>query len=195
MIVFLIFCLFMQYTLPLKYILKNFSLFFIFSENFYKNTLIIYTSSFLSFFLTFFVKYSIFFKDFSLFDIGSYEIPIIDNFNRSRRRIFNILYKNIIWYLYRSSVFSNYLFLFSLVVKSSIKSIETIYKNAKWLEREISDFFNIFFINKVDRRSLFSIPMFYESPYKKKYPMTGFYEIFICFFTKKIKFKHVSFKI
>jgi len=172
----------MHHIIPLKYIYKNIFFFFLYSENLFKNSLILFIPSF----TILFFKYSYFFKNFMLLDLGVYEIPSLLNNN-------NLLYKNIIYYVFKN-VNDLYIFIFSIINKYSISSIECLFRNAKWLEKEASDFFNIFFKNKKDRRSLYTIPLFYESPFRKKFPMVGFYEIFICFFTKKIKFKHISFK-
>lgn len=125
-------------------------------------------------------------KSSNLIDMGSYEIPVIETKN-------NFLFKTVVWYILKFLT-DDLLFIFSIVKDYSLKSIEIIFRNAKWLEREITDFLNISFINKRDRRSLFSIPFLYESPFKKKFPCMGFYELFICFFTKKIIFKHISVK-
>ena len=176
----------MHLLVPIKYIFKNIFFFFLNSENIFKNNIILFLPNFLIFYLILFFKYSYFFKNLVLIDLGVYEVPAVLN-NRL------VSYKNIIFYIFKNYL-DIYLFIFSLVNQYSISTIEILYRNAKWLEKESSDFFNIFFKNKKDRRCVFTIPLFYESPLKKKYPVMGFYEIFLCFFTKKIKFKHISLK-
>lgn len=176
----------MQLLVPIKYIYKNIMFFFLYSENFFKNNIILFIPNFSIFYIALFFKYSYFFKNFFLLDLGVYEIP-------SLLKNKEVMYKNIIWYIFKN-ILDTFIFVFSLASNFYILSIELLYRNARWLERESSDFFNIFFKNKKDRRNLFTIPLFYESPFKKKYPIVGFYELFICFFTKKIKFKHISFK-
>jgi|LauGreDrversion4_2_1035121.scaffolds.fasta_scaffold95796_2 hypothetical protein len=176
----------MHYFVTIKYIYRNIFFFFLFSENLFKNNIILFLPSFSIFYIVLFFKYSYFFKNFILLDLGVYEIPSIYSNN-------NILHKNIIYYIFKN-ITDVYVFIFSILKEFSVISIESLFRNAKWLEKESSDFFNIFFKNKKDRRSLYTIPLFYESPFRKKFPTVGFYEIFICFFTKKIKFKHISFK-
>jgi NADH:ubiquinone oxidoreductase subunit C len=176
----------MHYAITIKYIYKNIFFFFLFSENLFKNSIILFLPSFSIFYIILFFKYSYFFKNFILLDLGAYEIPSLSSNN-------DLLYKNIIYYIFKNTI-DTYIFIFSILKDYSIISVEYLFRNAKWLEKESSDFFNIFFKNKKDRRSLFTIPLFYESPFRKKFPVVGFYEIFICFFTKKIKFKHISFK-
>ena len=177
----------MQYHVLLKYIYSNISFFFLFSKNLSKSFTILFIPSFSINYIVLFFKYSFFFKNLFLLELGAYDIPMPVN------KIF-INFKNIIWYIFRNSL-DTIFFIFSIIDEYSINSIELFFRNARWLERESSDFYNIFFKNKKDRRSLFTIPLFYESPFRKKFPTVGFYELFICFFTKKLKFKHISFKI
>lgn len=176
----------MQYYVFIKYLLKNFSFFFLYSLNFFSNSIVLFIPSFLINFIALFLKYSFFFKNFFLLDLGCYETPVF--FKESLAQ-----FKYFLWYIFKNN-FDESLFIFTLINKFTIGSVEKLFRNAKWLERETFDFFNVFFKNKKDRRSLFTIPIFYESPLKKKFPTVGFYELFICFFLKKIKFKHISFK-
>ena len=70
--------------------------------------------------------------------------------------------------------------------------MELLFRNARWLEREAGEFFGFFFTHKADRRALFTIPLFYGAPLRRRYPTVGFYEIFFCPALKKLKFKHLS---
>lgn len=176
----------MYNLIPLKYIYRNISLFFLISDNLIRCSNILFIPNFSIPYLVLYLKYSFFFKSFLLLDLGIYEIPAIIN-----KKL--ISYKNIIWYIFKNSL-DNYLFIFSILFNCSVNSIELLFRNAKWLEKESLEFFNIFFKKKKDRRTLFTIPIFYEAPFRKKFPTTGFYELFICFFSKKIKFKHISYK-
>jgi hypothetical protein len=56
-------------------------------------------------------------------------------------------------------------------------SWERLYRNAWWLERELSEALGIFFKKKHDRRSLFLIPLVYQAPLRKVFPVGGFFEI------------------
>ena len=124
------------------------------------------------------IKFSLLFNNTVLLDLIVYE----SNYN------------NKLIFIYSYKLLNNNIYLLTCTAKKYINSIEFFFKNASWLEREVSDFFNIFFKNKKDRRTLFSIPLIYSAPLKKSFPTNGFYEIFLCFFLKKLKFKHVSSK-
>lgn len=71
-------------------------------------------------------------------------------------------------------------------------SIETLFRNAKWLEREAGEMHGWFFFNKRDRRTLFLMPVFFMTPLKKAFPLGGFFEILLCPLTAKLTFRHVS---
>lgn len=125
-----------------------------------------------------FFKFSIFFHGMLLLDIVCYTAAGLS--------------KNILIYSYK--IGASYLYLLITCSKKRIQSIEFFFRNATWLEREVSDFYGIFFSNKKDRRTLYSIPLVYNSPLEKVFPVNGFYEIFLCFFLKKLKFRHNSYK-
>lgn len=59
---------------------------------------------------------------------------------------------------------------------------ETIFFNANWLEREVSEMFGIYFFNKLDARNLlleYSCPW---NPMLKKFPCEGYFESYYNFF-------------
>lgn len=82
---------------------------------------------FVSFYLSFFFKYSLFFKKTMLYDIGAYDIPILTSDFLSK----TIHYAPILWYLFKN-LESDKLFVFILQSKTKqYKSIELLFRNAK----------------------------------------------------------------
>jgi len=79
--------------------------------------------------------------------------------------------------------------------RNQVLSVELLFRNARWLERELSEFLGITLLNKRDHRTLFTIPLFYSAPLRKRYPTVGFYEIFFCVFLKKLKFKLLGLQV
>jgi NADH:ubiquinone oxidoreductase subunit C len=65
-------------------------------------------------------------------------------------------------------------------------SIESIYKNANWLERETSEMFGIGYINKKDSRPLLLDYSRNEFPMLKDFPTEGYYDIYYNFFENKL---------
>jgi NADH dehydrogenase (ubiquinone) Fe-S protein 3 len=58
-----------------------------------------------------------------------------------------------------------------------IKSITSVYNAANWWEREVWDFFGIFFINHPDLRRLLTDYGFDGHPLKKDFPVHGYVEV------------------
>jgi NADH:ubiquinone oxidoreductase subunit C len=143
------------------------------------------------------LKYSFFFKKMVLVDLGGYDIPQMQSagtgvYATNDTPAVNLTHNPVLWYLFKG-VTGQRCFLFSVQTPQKLfQSIELLFRNARWLEREASEFFGFFFSSKVDRRVLFTIPLFYNSPFRRKYPAIGFYEIFFCPILKKLKFKHLS---
>lgn len=151
-------------------------LFSIISSVFNKNVVCISNKSSLEFFvrkviynhINIFFKFSIFFKkNIFLFFILFYESVFI---NKSK--------------LNYNSILSNYYIINNKILKISINtknekinSIENIFGNSRWIERESKEFFNINYSNKSDNRSLYLWSGFLGNPLKKNYPTIGFFEI------------------
>lgn len=70
----------------------------------------------------------------------------------------------------------------------NINSIDSIYPNASWLEREVSEMYGISYINKNDNRSLLLDYSRNEFPMLKDFPVEGFYEIYYDFFENKLTY-------
>ena len=95
----------------------------------------------------------------------------------------------------RFLVYSIYYFYFIKIkitlvqsTNNNLNSIDTIYKNASWLEREVSEMFGINFINKKDNRSLLLDYSRNEFPLLKDFPTEGYYEIYYDFFENKVDY-------
>lgn len=62
--------------------------------------------------------------------------------------------------------------------KIPIFSILNLYSNANWSEREIWDFFGIYILNHIDLRRLLTDYNFQQFPFRKDFPLSGFFELF-----------------
>ena len=97
----------------------------------------------------------------------------------------NVSYKNarlIPQYSYFNYSNKLRLTLFSNNQKKNTQSIDVIYKNAHWLEREVSEMFPIKYNNKIDSRSLLLDYSKNEYPLLKDFPTEGFNELYYDFF-------------
>lgn len=122
-----------------------------------------------------------FLTDMSAIDTLNFEKNILnlEIFNNSNRFIMYNTY-----YLYfckiRLSLFQN--------VNTNIVSIDSIYPNSSWLERETFEMYNIQFLNKKDNRSLLLDYSRNEFPMLKDFPTEGYYEIYFDFFENKVNY-------
>jgi NADH:ubiquinone oxidoreductase subunit C len=69
---------------------------------------------------------------------------------------------------------------------SSINSIDKIFKNANWVERETSEMYNINYLWKNDTRKILIDYSKNEYPLLKNYPSEGFQDVFYNFFENQV---------
>lgn len=75
---------------------------------------------------------------------------------------------------------------------SKLISITSIYKSANWLEREVFDFFGIFFFENNDLRRILTDYGFKGFPLRKDYPILGYTDIYYDDNQKKICYKKIE---
>ena len=80
--------------------------------------------------------------------------------------------------------------LYNFYKKNRIASIDKLYKNASWVERETSEMFGINYYNKKDIRKLLLDYSKVENPMLKDFPTEGFSEIFYDFFEDQVVFSN-----
>jgi NADH dehydrogenase (ubiquinone) Fe-S protein 3 len=61
---------------------------------------------------------------------------------------------------------------------SSVFSVVGLYKSANWSEREIFDFFGIFFLGNKDLRRILTDYGFKGFPLRKDFPLTGYVDVY-----------------
>lgn len=83
----------------------------------------------------------------------------------------------VVWYLL--SLGSNLrLLVFSKLDQTKlVPSVETLFRNARWLEREVAEMSDIWFTAKRDRRALFLVALLYWGVLRKAFPTGGFNEL------------------
>jgi len=70
--------------------------------------------------------------------------------------------------------------------KNKLVSIDNIYLNANWIEREVSEMFGLHFYFKNDLRRLLLDYSALDNPLLKDYPVEGFFDIFYNFFEDQV---------
>ena len=75
---------------------------------------------------------------------------------------------------------------------NKILSLVSIYRSVSWSEREIFDFFGIFFFENKDLRKILTDYGFKGFPLRKDFPLTGFIEVRYINNEKRILAEEVS---
>ena len=70
-------------------------------------------------------------------------------------------------------------------------SISSLFTSAVWLEREVFDFFGIFFLLHKDLRRILLDYGFKGYPLRRNFPLSGFIELFYDDITKKITYSNL----
>ena len=113
------------------------------------------------------------------------EIAVVDSMGKK--------YRFSIHYLFLSVRFQNRL---RVLVETDelipVTSLQHIFINANWLEREVWDLYGIFFAKHSDLRRILTDYGFLGHPLRKDFPLTGFDEIYYNESQKKIVYEKVE---
>lgn len=113
-------------------------------------------------------------------------------FKKLKKNINNILLYSIYFIYFLKIKISIFSFLKKQFCKNYFYSIEDIFFNSNWLEREVSEMFNIYFFNKIDNRNLLLEYSSMYNPMLKNFPCEGYFEIYYNFFNENISFLKIE---
>lgn len=120
-----------------------------------------------------FIRYNSLFYKITLIDMNTFDynknILLLNN----KKVLLNCVIYN--FFLYKYELKFN-LFSFNSDVKK-LTSIFSLFNNSLWLERELSEMFNINFLNKLDSRNLLLDYSYIGNPLLKSFPVIGFIEL------------------
>ena len=141
---------------------------------------------------------NIFFKNDLLFSESSLiDLSAIDNSNfKNKKSNLNFFFKNnniLIFYIYYFYFLKIKIILtvfYNIFKKENIKSIDNLFYNSNWLEREVSEMFGINYFFKKDLRKLLTDYSNIDNPLLKSYPTEGFNDIFYNFFEDQVIFSN-----
>ena len=139
---------------------------------------------------------NIFFKnELSMSESSLIDLSAIDsiNYKNLKSKINFFLKKNniIIFYLYYFyflKIKITITVFYNIFKKENIKSVDNIFYNSNWLEREVSEMFGINYFFKKDLRKLLTDYSNIDNPLLKSYPTEGFNDIFYNFFEDQVIF-------
>jgi NADH-quinone oxidoreductase subunit C len=100
----------------------------------------------------------------------------------------------LIYYFYLSKFnFKLNIISFTSEIKKA-NSISHLFNNAQWVERELSEMFNINFLNKLDSRNLLLDYSYIGYPLLKIFPITGNIELYYNFLKNWISYTPIILK-
>lgn len=134
----------------------------------------------------------------SLIDLVGIDLASINNYNL----FFNLddLYigynKTQIAYVYNTINYSHncrYIFYCFNFKKQNLFTVNSVFLNANWLERELVEFFNVFITNRSDSRNLLLDYNFKGNPLLKNYPTEGYKELFFNYLGYNLEYTPAEF--
>jgi NADH:ubiquinone oxidoreductase subunit C len=91
-----------------------------------------------------------------------------------------------VYYFYFLKIKINLSLFYNAYKKPHVMTIEKLYKNANWIERETSEMYGVNFKHKKDVRKLLTDYTNFENPLLKSYPTEGFFDVFYNFFDDQV---------
>lgn len=130
--------------------------------------------------LNLFIRNDLFLSNNSLIEASAIDLSNIKNNTESNLNIFNRNVNTILFFHYYNYFFKNKMtFMYILNSKKyKINSIDRLFENAGWLERELSEMYGINFLWKRDTRKLLLDYVKLEHPMLKNYQLEGSQDIF-----------------
>lgn len=149
------------------------------SEKLAMNHYIIYTQKNWFFILNQFLKNELFLNYSFLIENSAVDTLNYTNINNDKK----IFFKNQRFLLFYTYYFYNIKSKITFILNcekhnKTIHSIDTIFNNAGWLERETSEMYGIYFLWKTDIRKLLLDYSKNDSPLLKDYPVSGYQDYF-----------------
>ena len=96
------------------------------------------------------------------------------------------------YYFYYLKIKINLSLIYNFLTKPHLQSIDLVYNNAGWIERETSEMFGINYSFKKDLRKLLLDYSTLENPLLKLYPSEGFFDVFYNFFDNQVTAGEIS---
>lgn len=93
-----------------------------------------------------------------------------------------------VWTFYFCSTRVRFNIITSLGYKTPVKSIDSIYRNANWMERECCEMYGQTFYNKRDSRKLLLNYFDGNNPLKKEFNSSSSYEVYFDFTDRQVQY-------
>lgn len=93
-----------------------------------------------------------------------------------------------VWTFYFCSTRVRFNIITSLGYRTPVKSIDSVYRNANWMERECSEMYGQSFYNKRDSRKLLLNYFDGNNPLKKEFNSSSSYEVYFDFTDRQVQY-------
>lgn len=80
--------------------------------------------------------------------------------------------------------------IFCFLNSSTLSSIDSVYPNANWLEREFAEMFGVSLVNKIDARNLLLDYSLSENPMLRDFPSVGYREVYYSVFSESVSYSN-----
>lgn len=138
------------------------------------------------------LRKDIFFSNNYLSEISAADTRDYNNLFSELTTIFNNkLLLNNTYYFYNTKLRLTLFQSYSLENPRNLQSIDAIYKNANWLERELSEMFSPIYLNKTDTRMLLLDYPKDNNPMLKDFPVESWGELYYDFLDKSLHYTDV----
>ncbi len=127
-----------------------------------------------------FIRNEIFLSSNSLIELSAIDLSNYKSLVDSNINLLDSKNKTIVFYHYYNIFFKSKLTLIYILNSFKLKliSIDRLFENANWLEREVSEMYNLNFLWKRDTRKLLLDYVKLESPMLKNYQSEGNQDVF-----------------
>lgn len=95
------------------------------------------------------------------------------------------------YYIYFTKLRLTFFYFYSLEHNKHLVSLDAFYKNANWLEREVSEMFSPIYVNKNDTRMLLLDYPKDDHPMLKDFPVESWGELYYDFLDKTLNYSDV----
>ena len=127
--------------------------------------------------------WNLFLIDSSAVDTSNYKITN-SSFNHFLKN--NQLVVFYVYYCYFLKIKLNISLFYDIFTKKPFHSIDSIFQNANWIERETSEMFGLNYCLKKDLRKLLIDYSSFDNPMLKSFPSEGFFDVFYNFFDDQV---------
>jgi NADH:ubiquinone oxidoreductase subunit C len=113
-------------------------------------------------------------------------LPEIEILKKNRLLSYNM------YYIYFNKIRLTFMYTYSHNTFNKLQSLDNLYPNSNWLERETSEMFNIIYFNKQDSRSLLLDYSSNDYPMLKDFPTEGLTELYYDFFDQHLHYVSIE---